>query len=126
MDLIMAGFGNVPVLAEEAAHVATGGAHAEDAGSRQKVVQRFFFDGVDLQGSGGAVSQAIEFAAFIDADKTETSLAGIDVAMAWAKIAVDATIGFRFPPTGFVQSLRFLEDIELRHESSLPFNYTLS
>src|SRR6267143_1529666 len=120
MDLVVAGFGNVPVLAEEAAHIATGGAHAEDASSRQKVVQRFFFDGIDLQGSGGAVSQAVKFAALIDADKTEASLAGIDVAVARAEIAVDAAIGFRFPPTSFVQSLRFLEDIQLRHESSLP------
>src|SRR5712671_761400 len=107
----MAGFRNIPVLAEEAAHVAARGAHAEDAGSRQKVIQRFFFDGVDLQGGGGAVSQAVKFAAFIDADKTEASLARIDVAVAWAKIAVDAAVGFRFPPTGFVQSLGFLEDI---------------
>src|ERR1700741_3144913 len=111
VDLVVTGFGNVPVLAEEAAHVATGGAHAEDAGTGEKMVQRFFLDGVDLKRSRRAVSQAVKFATFIDADKTEASLPGINVAVAWTKIAVDAAVGFRFPPTRFVQSLRFLEDI---------------
>jgi hypothetical protein len=40
------------------------------------------------------------------------------VAMARAKIAVDPAVGFRFPPTRFVQCIGFLEDIELRHTSS--------
>src|SRR6266436_9917787 len=98
MNLVVAGFGNVPVLAEKAAHIAAGGAHTEDAGPRQKMIERLFFDGVDLQRGRRAISQAVELAAFIDANKTEAALAGIDVAVARTKIAMNAPpVGFRLP-----------------------------
>src|SRR6202022_158172 len=47
-------------------------------------------------------------------------LSGIDVAVARAKIAVDAPVSFRFPPARFMQRVGFLEDLQLRHASSLP------
>src|SRR5260370_40695899 len=84
------------------------------------MIEGLFLDRIDLQLSVWSVAKALKFAAFIDADKTEAGLARINVAMARAKIAVDAAIGFRFPPARFVKGLRFLEDIELRHESSPP------
>jgi hypothetical protein len=111
--LVVAGFGNVPVLAEEAAHVTAGRAHAEDASSREKVIQRLFLDGIDLQRGGRAITQAVKLAAFIDANKAEACLTGINVAVARAQITMNAAVGFRLPPTRFVQSIRFLEDFQL-------------
>ncbi len=111
MDLVVARFGNVPVLAEETAHVAAGGAHAEDAGTGKKMIQRFFFDRVNLQRGGRTISQAVELAAFIDANEAEPGLAGIDVAVARTEIAVHAAVDFRLPPARFVQGLSFLEDV---------------
>src|SRR6516164_303316 len=52
MDLIRARFGNVPVLAKKAAHVAACRAHAENTCARQKMIQGLFLDGIDLQSSG--------------------------------------------------------------------------
>src|ERR1043166_2229922 len=115
MHLIVAGFGDVPVLAEEAAHVAAGGSHAEDAGARQKMVQRFFLDGIDLQNSRRAVTQAVQLSALVDADKTEARLAGVYVAMARTEKAMHTAVGLGFPPAGFVERVSFLQDCELRH-----------
>ena len=47
MNLIVARFGDVPVLAKKTAHVAAGGSHAEDARAGKKMIERFFFDGID-------------------------------------------------------------------------------
>src|SRR5260370_41756549 len=102
MHLIVAGLGNVPVLAEEAAHIAARCAHAEDACAGQEVIQGFLLDGIDLQRGGRAIAQAVELSAFIDANETESRLSRIDVAMARTKIAVRTAVGLRLPPTGFV------------------------
>jgi len=40
-----------------------------------KKFQRLFFDGIDLQSSRCAVTEAIEFPVLIDADKAEARLA---------------------------------------------------
>ncbi len=115
-DLIVMGFGNVPVLAEEATHVATGGAHAEDARAGEEMVEGLFFDGVDLKSGGRGVAQTEEFAVLIDADETETRLAVADVAVARTEITVDAAVRFGFPPKGFVEGGGALEDLERRHD----------
>ena len=115
IDLILMGFGDVPVLAEEAAHVAAGGAHAEDARAGEEMIEGLFFDGVDLEGGGGGVTQAIEFAILIDADETEAGLALADVAVARAEVAVDAVVGFGFPPKSFVEGGGGLEDLKRGH-----------
>src|SRR5713226_9164031 len=109
MHLIVAGLGNVPVLAEEAAHIAPGGAHAEDTRSRQEMIQRLFLDGINLQRGGRAIAQAVELSAFIDANETESRLSRVDVAMARTKIAVRTAVGLRFPPACFVYSVGSLE-----------------
>src|SRR5258708_12391464 len=88
-------------------------------------------DGINLVRRGRPVRETVEFPAFIDADETEAGLSRIDVAVARAEITVRAPVGFRLPPARFVQGLRFLEDFELRHASSLPTvlplpNYTPS
>src|ERR1700680_1902344 len=123
MHLIVPRLRNIPVLAEEAAHIAARRAHAENARARQKMVQRLFLDGINLQRRRRAISQAVKLAAFIDADETKSSLAGIDVAVARTKIAVNAAVSFRFPPARFVQCIGFLEDFQLRHTSSFPRAY---
>src|SRR6202140_361837 len=123
MNLIVPRLRNIPVLAEEAAHIAARRAHAENARARQKMVQRLFLDGINLQRRRRAISQAVKLAAFIDADETKSSLAGIDVAVARTKIAVNAAVCFRFPPARFVQCIGFLEDFQLRHTSSFPRAY---
>src|SRR5260370_26537603 len=102
MHLIVAGLGNVPVSAEEAAHIAPGGAHAEDTRPRQKMIQRLFLDGINLQRGGRSIAQAVELSAFIDANETESRLSRVDVAMARTKIAVRTADGLRFPPGCFV------------------------
>jgi hypothetical protein len=47
------------------------------------MVERLLFDGIDLQGRGRAVAEAIELAALINANKTETALPLADVTMPW-------------------------------------------
>src|SRR5713226_5087540 len=122
--LIGARFRDVPVLAEKAAHVAARRTHAEDARSRQKVIQRLLFDGINLQGGRRTVSQAIEFSVLIDANETESRLTGPDVTMPRTKIAVDFSRRFQLPPAGFVQMFCLLEDLKLFHGSPLRQHYT--
>jgi hypothetical protein len=117
IDLILMGFGNVPILAKETAHVAARRAHAKDFCAGKEMVERLFFDGINLKGGWGSVAQAEEFAVLVDADETKTGLAGADVAVAGAEIAVDAVVGFGSPPEGFVEGGGFLEDGNVGHGS---------
>jgi hypothetical protein len=57
--LILPRFGNVPVLAKEATHVATSRPHTEGTRTWQKVIQRFFLDGINLQRRRRAIAEAI-------------------------------------------------------------------
>jgi hypothetical protein len=115
VDLILVGFGDVPILAEETAHVASGGAHAEDFRAGEEVAEGLFLDGIHLERGGGGVAQAEEFAVLIDADEAEAGLAGADVTMARAEVTVDTVVGFGSPPEGFVEGGGFLEDLEVGH-----------
>lgn len=115
VDLILMGFGDVPILAEEAAHVAAGSADAEDARAGKKMAEGLLFDGIDLECGGGGVAEAEEFAALIDADEAEAGLAGADVAVARAEVAVEAAVGIGSPPEGFVEGGGFLEDLQFGH-----------
>lgn len=72
VNLIVMGFGNVPVLAEEAAHIAARSAHAEDAGAGQEMIEGLFLDGVNLESGGSAVAEVEEFSVLIDTDEAET------------------------------------------------------
>jgi hypothetical protein len=120
VDLILVGFGDVPVLAEEAAHVAAGGAHAEDARAGEEMVERLFFDGVDLECGGRGVAEAVEFAVLIGAYVAETGLAVADVAVARTEVTVDAVVGFGFPPEGFVEGGRGSKDLQGGHSDAVP------
>ncbi len=55
IDLILMGFGDVPILAEKATHVATGGAYAEDFRAGKEMAEGLFLDG-NLESGGGAVA----------------------------------------------------------------------
>jgi len=115
VDLILMGFGDVPILAEEAAHVAASRAYAEDFRPGEEVAEGLFFDGIDLESGGGGVAEAEEFAALIDADETEAGLARADVAVARTEVAVKAAVGVGSPPEGFVEAGGVLEDLQVRH-----------
>src|SRR6266446_6950175 len=104
------------VSAPTAAHLLA--EHAGNARARQKMIQRLLLDGINLHCGGGAVSQAIELPVLIDANETESCLAGMDVAVAWAKKAVNPSVWLRFPPRGLVQLFGLLEDLQLFHGSS--------
>src|SRR5882762_7987316 len=73
------------------------------------MVERLFFDGIDLQGSRGSVAYTVEFSSLIDANETETGLAFPDVAMPRAEIAVHAAFGHGLPPAAFVECFRLLQ-----------------
>jgi hypothetical protein len=81
------------------------------------MIQWLFFDGVDLQRGGRAVTEVIEFSVLIDTDEAESGLAGMDVAMPGAEKAMNATAGFRLPPTRFVQGFGLLEDVQIAHDA---------
>ena len=113
--LVVMGFGDVPILAEEAAHIAASSAQAEDARAGEEMVEGLFFDGIDLERGGRGVAEREEFAVLIDTDEAETGLAVADVAVAGAEIAVDAAVGIIFPPAGFVEGGSGLEDLDGQH-----------
>src|SRR5258708_35936914 len=101
-------FRNVPVLAEETSHVAAGRAHAEDARAGQKMVQRFFFDGINLQRGWGSITKGVELSILIDSDEAESRLPGMDMAVARAEESVHAAVALRLAPSGSVQRVRLL------------------
>src|SRR5882762_8852027 len=82
------------------------------------MVERLFFDGIDLQGSRGSVAYTVEFSALIDANETETGLAFSDVAMPGAEIAVHAAFGHGLPPAAFVECFRLLKNFQFLHGDS--------
>src|SRR6266849_4050740 len=116
-NLIGPRFRNVPVLTEKAAHVAARRAHAEDARARQKMAQRFFLDGINLQCGRRAISKAVQLSAMIGSNEAESRLAGMNMAVARTKVAVNSPARLRFPPACFVQRIGLLEDLQLFHGS---------
>ena len=100
VDLVGLGLRDVPVLAEEAAHVAAGGAHGENLRAGKKVVERLLLDGIHGKRGGAAVAELQEPSAFVLADEAEAVLAFSDVAVPRAKIAVETAIGHRSPTSG--------------------------
>ena len=67
------------------------------------MIERFFFDRIDLQRCGRTVTEAEKFSSAIHADKTETGLPVMDAAMTRAKKTVNAIARLRFPPARFVK-----------------------
>jgi len=79
------------------------------------MAEGLFLDGINLESGGGGVAEAEEFAALIDANEAEARLAGADVAVARAEVAVEAAIGVGSPPEGFVEGGGFLENLQFGH-----------
>jgi hypothetical protein len=98
--------GNVPVLAELAGEVAAGGAEGEDAAAGVEMVERLFFDGVDAEAGGAAVGGELHGAIDHLADKAGAALAFVQLAVARAKVALDAAIGQRVPPAAGVAGIQ--------------------
>src|SRR5215510_3416441 len=74
MRFVELGLADTPVLTKATAEIATRGAKAQDAGSRQKMIQGLFFNRIDSEPGGCAVAEGIEFPADILADVAETGL----------------------------------------------------
>ena len=104
---------DVPVLAEETAHVAAGRAHRKYARPRQKMVQRFFLDGINLQCGRMRVPEAVKLAALVRANEAEPSLPLADMAVPRTKIAVHLAAGLSLPPPRFVEFGCLVENLEI-------------
>jgi hypothetical protein len=115
INLILMGLGNIPILAEETAHVAASSAHAEDAGARQEMVQGLLFYGVNLKRGWCSVAEGVEFTVVIGANVAEAGLAVADMAVTGTEKTVDAVVGFGLPPERFVERGRRLQNLEGGH-----------
>src|SRR5262249_35147042 len=113
--LVLLRFGNVPVLAEEATHVAAGGSHRKNPCAREEVVERFLLHWIDLDRRRRGIAEAIKAPTLIDADKAETFLAIPDVAVARAKVAMNLVAWLGLPPAALMQSLGFLQNPQFLH-----------
>src|SRR5260370_13876709 len=126
MDLVAARFRDVPVLAEKTSHVAPRGAHAEHAGSRKKMIQRFFLNGIDLQSRRRAVTQVVKFSVLIDPNEAEASLTRTNMAMAGTEEAPDAAVNLPPPTTAVRRPLAFFGVVCFFRGSSSIVSYILS
>lgn len=63
--------------------VAADGGDGEDAGAGQEVEERFFFDGVDVDGAGIAIDDGSQDTVEIDSDAALATLAGLNHAVFW-------------------------------------------
>jgi len=115
VELVLMGFGDVPILTEEAPHVAAGGAYAKDFRAGKEMAEGLFLDWINLESGRRSVAEAEELAAMIDANEAEAGLAEADVAVPRTEVAVDAAIGVQIPPEGFVEGGGFLEDLQFGH-----------
>lgn len=79
------------------------------------MIQRFFFDGINLNGCRRSVAEAVKFSAAMDADEAESRLAFADAAVARAKVAVDFAGNVGFPPARFVKRFGGLENFKFWH-----------
>src|SRR5215469_3200428 len=116
VDLVAARFGNVPVLAEKAAHVASGGAHGKHFCAGKKMIERLFFDGIDLNGGRRGVAEAVEFAVTIYANEAVPGLSFSDVAVTRTEVTVDFAVRVGFPPACFVEGFGVANDLQVLHE----------
>src|SRR5271169_2428743 len=98
-------------MAKKTTHVTTGRTHAEHARSWQEMIQRFLFNGIDLQRSGRTIAQAVEFSALINSNEAKPRLARMNVTVPRTEVTVHASASLRLPPASFVQFVGFLEDL---------------
>jgi len=82
------------------------------------MVQRFFFNWIDLQRGGMSVTQAVKLAALVRADETEPGLPLPDVAVPRTQVAMHLTLVLRLPPSSFVEPHRLLKPREVAHDKT--------
>src|SRR6266404_49180 len=82
------------------------------------MIQRFFFNGIDLQRSGRTIAKAIKFATAVHADKTEATLPFANVAMPRTQVAMDAAVRLALPPLRFMKAGGFGNNRERSHTHS--------
>jgi hypothetical protein len=86
--------------------------------------QRFFFDGINVNGVGIPVSQRIQTAAFILADKTKSCLPFTDLAITGAKIAqhfaiVELVVKLGFHHRRLLQAFQAVENKQPYHKKQV-------
>jgi catechol 2,3-dioxygenase-like lactoylglutathione lyase family enzyme len=102
VGLVELGFADAPVLAKAAAEIAARGAEAQDLAAGQKMIQRFFLDGVDRETRGCSIAEGVEFAGDVLANVTETGLSFADAAKARTKGTENLAVVLRLPPQSFL------------------------
>src|SRR5262249_40676 len=84
-------FRNVPVLAELAGQVATGGAEGEHRRAGEKVIERLLLDRMDAKARGGAVRGQAELRRW-RAQEAKAALGFVQRARGRAQVALDAAV----------------------------------
>jgi len=86
MGLIRRPLGDLPVLAELAVKVTAGRGQGESGGVRDHVKQRFFFDGIDMDGTRVAIDESLETSVKIEADTAVATLTVLKPASSGAQL----------------------------------------
>src|SRR6202044_481272 len=107
--LVRARFRNVPILAEETAHIAARCAHGKYARARKKMVQRLLLDGINLHRRRMRIAQTVKLPALVRAYVAEPRLPLANMAMPRTQVAMDVAARLRLPPARLVQFRRFLQ-----------------
>src|SRR5262249_10546872 len=90
--------GDVPVLAELACEVASGGAEGEHRASRQELVERLLLDRVDAESRRAPVGGEHHRVAGTRAHEADDALTLAVASFAWAEGALDAAVVEAMPP----------------------------
>ena len=88
VGLFRPGLGDFPILAELAVQVAAGGGDGKRLAPGQDVEEGFFFNGVQVDGAGVAVHQAVIFALPVLPDAAFPPVSGQNLAVPGAELAL--------------------------------------
>jgi hypothetical protein len=90
--VVGAGFGDVPILAELAGEIAACGTEGEHGRSRQEVVKRLLFDGIEAEARRPPIGRKHDLVALARPDEAEPSLALMQPAFAGAEVALQTAV----------------------------------
>jgi hypothetical protein len=99
-DLFWPYLRDFPVLAEFAVDVAAGSGHGKSLFARQEVEERFFFDGIDIEGAGFPIDQRVVDASDVFSDSAVSAFPVSKPAFPWTECAFDLSILEFFVKTG--------------------------
>ena len=88
----LAGFADIPVLAEFTCEVAAGGAKGKNGRTRQEMVEGLFFDGIDAKSGRAAIGGEHHGTIFASAHETQAPLPVAQFAKAGAEIALHPAV----------------------------------